>query len=468
MSQDVIIIAVPAAAPSSLDAPASSGVWQRLLGDCLLVGGSTAVCHVLAAASSLLLRALLDPAQMGVWQGLKLALNYSSYANLGITKAAARELSVSLGKGDRGAAERGLDVAFTFSTLASLLYALALVIAGCWMLRGKTDTAWMWSVGLWAIAGLVVLNRYASFQVTMLRARIAFGTASQVALVEAGLTLACTGLATWLLGLPGLYIGTALVMLGSLAFLRRCEIPWPRWRWNGAEIVRLIGIGGPILITGAASALFRSMDRLLILAWLDEPEFQLGCYSLALMVGTQLFGLANMLAIPFTPHCSELFGRTGSRREAARLTARASELQIAAMGLLGGLTILLVPPVLGYLLPEYHRGLAAMRISVPGILLLGLTAPLGQYLVAVNRTGRGLIAVAAGAVVGIAGIYTAIRLQLGLDGIALATAVAYSVYWAGLSLVSIFPELTSREACRYVLVTVLGTTPSIILALCLC
>ncbi|MBI3467120.1 MAG: polysaccharide biosynthesis C-terminal domain-containing protein, partial [Planctomycetes bacterium] len=208
-----------------------------------------------------------------------------------------------------------------------------------------------------------------------------------------------------------------------------------------------------------------SLDRLLILAWLDEPEYQLGCYSLALMVGTQLFGLANMLSIPFTPHCSELFGRTGSRREAARLTARASELQIMAMGLLGGLTILLVPPVLGYLLPEYHRGLAAMRLSVPGVLLLGLTAPLSQYLVAVNRPQRGLIAVAIAAIVGIAGNYAAVRLGAGLEGIALATGIAYGVYWAVLSTVSICQELTPREAGRYAVVTVLGTSPSVIIAL---
>jgi O-antigen/teichoic acid export membrane protein len=106
-----------------------------------------------------------------------------------------------------------------------------------------------------------------------------------------------------------------------------------------------------------------------------------------------------------------------------------------------------------------------MRLSVPGVLLLGLTAPLGQYLVAVNRPQRGLIAVAIAAAVAVGGNYAAIRLGAGLEGIALATGAAYGVYWAALSVVSICQELTRREACRYAAVAGLAVFPSVVLAL---
>ena len=43
-------------------APASG--WRRLAADWIVVGGATGVCHVLGACTSLLLRVLLDPAQM--------------------------------------------------------------------------------------------------------------------------------------------------------------------------------------------------------------------------------------------------------------------------------------------------------------------------------------------------------------------------------------------------------------------
>ena len=88
-------------------APASTAIhvapvtgWRRLARDLAAVGGSTAVCHLLGVANSLLLRAALSPSQMGVWQGLKLLLGYANYANLGASKGAARELSIALGHGD--------------------------------------------------------------------------------------------------------------------------------------------------------------------------------------------------------------------------------------------------------------------------------------------------------------------------------------------------------------------------------
>ena len=90
--------------PTPIAAPLSG--WRRMLGDWLLVGSATAVCHVLGAATSLLLRMLLSPAQMGIWQALKLLLSYGNYANLGISKGAAREFNVALGSGQTAAARR--------------------------------------------------------------------------------------------------------------------------------------------------------------------------------------------------------------------------------------------------------------------------------------------------------------------------------------------------------------------------
>ena len=72
--------------------------WRRMMADWRMVGGATAVCQVMGAATSLLLRVLLDPAQMGIWQTLKLLLNYGNYANLGISKGAVREYTIALGR----------------------------------------------------------------------------------------------------------------------------------------------------------------------------------------------------------------------------------------------------------------------------------------------------------------------------------------------------------------------------------
>ena len=133
---------------------------------------------------------------------------------------------------------------------------------------------------------------------------------------------------------------------------RRAAVPLT-WAWDTREIRRLIAIGSPMLLAGTVSTLFRSLDKLMILGYLSDREFQLGCYSVALMVTTQLYGLANMLSIVMGPRYGEAFGKSGSRSEVARLAARATELQSAAMSLPSALAIVAAPPI----------GLAVARVS---------------------------------------------------------------------------------------------------------
>ena len=129
--------------------PAPVTGWRRLLGDWMVVSGATAVCHAVGAVTGLLLRMLLDPAQMGIWQGVKLFLSYGNYANLGISKGAAREFTVALGRDDTQGAKHGLDLAFTVNTLTSVFYGALLIGAGAWLgLSGGGAWAGSWATGL--------------------------------------------------------------------------------------------------------------------------------------------------------------------------------------------------------------------------------------------------------------------------------------------------------------------------------
>ena len=436
--------------------------WRRMFADWLTVGSATAVCHVLGGATSLLLRLLLSPAQMGVWQALKLFLSYGNYANLGISKGAAREFNVALGSGHTAAARRGLNLAFTVNTITSLLYAAVLLGVAAWITL-SSDGLWAnaWALGLAAVGGLTVLTRYVTFHVTILRTKQAFATTSQLSIIEAALTLVVCGLATWRWGLAGLYAGTLVVLLVSLIFVRRHAGATLRWAWQTAEIRRLMGIGVPILLAGAVSSLFRSLDKLMILGYLSDREFQLGCYSLAVMVGSQLFGLGNMLAMVMGPRYGESYGRWGDRRAVAGLAARASELLAAAIALPAALAVLAVPPLLAWLLPDYRTGLAPMVWLVPGVVALVLALPGSQYLVAVGRQRRALAAVLIAVALAALGNHLALRGGYGLIGVAAATAAGYAVYYVLVVAVSIWGELDGPERVRYLAMLALALGPTL-------
>ncbi len=444
---------------TSADAPVSG--WRRAFGDWLVVGSATTVCHGLGIATSLLLKVLLSPAQMGIWQAMKMFLSYGNYASLGISKGAVREFNVALGTGDTSAARRGLHLAFTVNTLTSLLYAAVLVGVGIWIAAGDGAWAGGWGLALAAAGVMAVVGRYVSFHVTILRTKQAFAATSQLSIIEGLLTLGLCIPAVWYFGLPGLYAATLAVMLCSLAFILRHSGMSLRWAWDMAETRRLIGIGGPILLAGAAASLFRSLDKLMILGYLNDREYQLGCYSLALMVGAQLFGLGNMLSMVMGPRYGELFGRSGDRRAVARLAARASELHAAAMALPAALALIAAVPLLRWLLPAYQAGLAPIDWLAPGAVALVLALPASQYLVAVGRQRRALVVVLIATAVAALGNHLALRTGYGLTGVAAATAVGYAVYFVSAVSVSFWIELDAAARLRYVLTHILALGPTL-------
>ncbi|HJT30509.1 MAG TPA: lipopolysaccharide biosynthesis protein [Pirellulales bacterium] len=428
--------------------PAPVTGWRRLFADIATVSVSTIACQAIGVATSLLLRVALSPAQMGVWQGLKLLLSYANYANLGISKGAARELAIARGHGNLAAAERGLDLAFTFNTLTSVVYAGGLLATAGWMIY-STGEANAWSIGLAALALLVVLQRHLTFHVTILRCRQAFALTAQLALIEAALTLAVAGAASWRWGLPGLYAGTTLVILATLATIRWRGVRPFRWAWDAGEIRRLVAIGGPILAGSVMATLFQSLDKLMILGCSQNRAFELGCYSTSLLVTGQVYGLANMLSIAMLPRYGELFGKSGCRQQTARLAARFSEFLAAtsAAAAIGAMQI--APPILDRWLPDYRPGLAPLAYLLPGVVAWAMVLPLNQYLVAVGHERRALLALGLATGLGACGDYLALHGGHGLIGVAIATSLAYTGCYLFTLAISLWPQLSSADRRRY-------------------
>ena len=255
------------------------------------------------------------------------------------------------------------------------------------------------------------------------------------------------------------------MLVGSLLFLHCWGAERFVWAWDRREIGRLIGIGGPILLAGAVTTLFQSLDKLMILAYSTDREFELGCYSLSLLVSGQIFGLANMLSLVMGPRYGELFGRVGRRREVAMMAARASEVQAAALAILAGVAIVAAGPVLGRMLPDYRPGLAPALWLVPGAVALGLSLPANQYLVAVGHERRALAALVAATAVAAVGNHLALTLGYSLVGVAISTSLSYGASYLLIVAISIWPELDRAARERYFMVTLCALLPSLTTAM---
>lgn len=448
-------------------APAIAPVrgWRTALADSFVVGGATLICQALGVVTSIAFRALLDPAQIGIWQGLKLALEYGNYASLGVSKGATRELTIALGSGDRARADRLAHLGFTFNMLTSVSYsALMLLAAGTIWYTSATSYPLAWSCGLAGMALLAILQRHVSFDVTVLRAQQAFRSTSLLNLLEAACMLIVGASAVWLWGLPGLYLATGVTLLASWRLLYHVRRRAYRWHWDAAEIGRLATIGAPILLIAVCGTAMRSLDRWLILGFSPDREFELGVYSLALLVTTQLSGVANVFAIVMGPRYGELLGSSGQTAVVARLAARLTEVKALAMLLPGIATMTIGPLVLVALLPGYEAGLSAMLIRVPGVVARALAIPANQLLITIDHQRRALAAMIPPFIVGLLAAWYAHRQGWGLIGIAWAMTASDLVYLAVQAAVAFCRALRPTQQFRYAGMLLLGIVPLLILA----
>lgn len=457
------------ASPVGLLAPRATSAedrsWRSVVRDGSLVGGGTIATQVLGVATALLLRALLSPAQMGLWQGLKLVLAYAGFVNLGVTKAAAREVTIARGRERAIEAQQSRNLAFSFSIATTLVYALALTVAAAWVWsQGESTTRLLWAIGLVSMAAVCLAQRFLTFHIVMLRAERQFATAARLAILEAVLTLGICGAATWAWGLYGLLGGCLSVSLIGGWVARRMTTNQPGWAWNIRDVMPLIAIGLPIVLTGLVMTLFQSVDKLMVLAYLPDGAYQLGIYSTALLVTTQLSGVANILATTMAPRYGEMYGRWNCERKVAALAAGATELHAALSALAAGVALVAGGPVLAWLLPNYAAGLPALGWLIPGSLALAVSLPATQYLVTIKRQNRGLFSACMALGVAALGNYVALSAGWGLLGVAAATCISQALFAVFVIGGSFWNALRWQRRVRYV-AAVLGIVfPTLLVA----
>jgi O-antigen/teichoic acid export membrane protein len=214
---------------------------------------------------------------------------------------------------------------------------------------------------------------------------------------------------------------------------------------------RLTAIGLPMLISGVLSSLFRSLDKLMILFFMTDGAYELGCYSAALLVATQLYGIANQLAMVGAPRYAEAWGNTNNRTSVAELVVRNSLLMAWALAGAGLLAVAVATPLLTWFLPAYATGLPALAWLAPGVAAAGLALPLTNYLATVDRQGRSLTVLAGATLCSALALRIVLSNGGGLPAVALTMSGASVVYLIALARTSIWVELEEGDRWRYAL-----------------
>lgn len=399
------------------------------LGVFLIANG---VQQVGALLSMALVGRWLGPTDTGLWILAATIVRYMAFAPLGVTAAQVVVIPVALGQGDTERARRVGDVAFWWAVSVGSLVAVG---AGVFVYAGSVTPKQL-AIAIGAVIGL--LMQLQLHWRTLSRAFGHFYVASLVHLLNGVCLLGLVAPAAQWGGLGWAFVALAVSSGGPSLVANGC-LPRARLPRDLRLVIELLRVGLPIMLVNITFIFLLTLDRLVIAKFMDEET--LGFYMPAVVVGTAVTAVPQVVTTYMYTRMGQRFGKTGDARmlfQDGLKLAGMMQLWSAAVG--GGL-LLVGPGLISRYLPGYESGIGPARMMALASVAAAWQFAFQPVLVFLKRVwlylGVLLASLAVGAVLAVA----AVRGGHGLTGVATAMLACYV-------LLSVLVTVAAVWACR--------------------
>lgn len=388
---------------------------------------------------SLMIPVLFSPAQLGIWNLMNVLVSYGEKMQLGLLDGMNKAIPLMRGESRDERTQVMKDSVFWMTLM---LAAVGGVLA--WLSSAFAPLAY--APALKIVAVIVFLQLPFSYLFSLLRVDNRYALISRGV---AGLSIVSTALIPLLAfrsddpltgGLLGLAAAYAVIVLVWFVFGRYRFA----WQLNGAALREALRLGVPIKMLGVVDAIFLSVDRWVIAAFLNEAI--LGHYALALMVSGLLSLIPGSVASVVYTRMLERYAVDQDPRAAGTLFLAPFRALAALMLLLSACAIVAVPVIIVVLLPRYGAAIPLVRTLVGGAFFLSIGLLSATYLTATNRQALMLKIQLGATAFSLIGTLLAVRLGFGVQGVAIVTCVAYAAVGLGYTIPSFWLVCRDRAS----------------------
>lgn len=399
------------------------GIKEQIIRDTVWYATRVALAQLALFIGGFAVARFLGPAHYGLWNGFQLILLYASYSQLGIVNALNRELPLQRGKGEFAQAER-IRSATLGGVLMTALVAGVAILAYSTIATSRHSSLVIFSLRF--VGLLVVLQQIYTYSEICFRTTHEFGIVSKLRLYRTILDISSAVLLTYLFDLIGRLWAAILASGGILAYIFwRHPVPF-RPAFDPKTVVKLMAIGFPIMLVGLLSGMYQSIDRVLILAFLNETH--LGYYAIGLTAVSALNILPGVTGEILYPRFAERYGATNNPSQLKEYVLTPTYVLAHLLPILQGMMYLLIPFVILIALPQYIPAIRPARILIWGSFFLAVAGFASDFLNTINKQIINLMAQIASLAIAICSTYVVLRLGWGIQGVALATVFTSLLY----------------------------------------
>jgi len=364
---------------------------------------------------------VLGPTLWGVWLGAKLVLVYGVTLQLGVRDGMHREVPILRGRKNVEKQASVINATFSFSLVAATVVSLG-VLLSTFILRLTPEL----KISLRFIAGMIFLMYIQTFYAILFRVYNEFSTVSWLSILD-GLGNVLSVILTLFYGLMGFLWGQLLRLVVVVGFSYWKSSFTLNWSWNRSVLKALILIGFPIMIINLTEFALTTVDRLLILRFLNSTA--LGLYGLGNLTFTPVLMLLSVGSAIMYTRFGEKYGETSSKATLMRYLKVPMENLALVTPIVVGLIFLALPLFSRVFLPEYSEGIVPARILMFGLLFYAMAVMPGNMLLTLNRQRLRLLILSFSIILNLGLSYAALACGYGIVGVAAGTTLAYFAFF---------------------------------------
>lgn len=403
----------------------------RIIKDTFFYSLSTLTSQVILVIKNLLIASILAPANFGFWKFLQLLSDYCMLSSLGIVEGLRQKIPIHTAKSEQKNVYHIRDVTFTFSLLSSSIYCIISFIIYLFIFnytfihsKGYPNTlpGYLISMNIVIIFTIIYtfLWRYLS-TINM------FNEVSRVKVIVAVLDFGLSVFLAYKFKVAGLVAGLLLTYICAISIISRKDEFRPRFAWNTAETLNLLYLSLPLFLMGLVYKLLTSVDRIIIVKFLDKT--QLGFYGIAL-IASNMF---NLLSLPSShviyPRIIEEFSRSGFIISEA--FKKYILMPVEALSYFIPPAIALVyffmPLIVTKFLPLYVPSIKTIMLLVTGVSFLNLMSFFSFAVITIRKYKVYFFIFFIGIVINLFLMLILIKKGYGIEGVAFSSAISYIV-----------------------------------------
>lgn len=392
---------------------------KNLLQEATLFSTSLFLSRFLLSIRGFIIPKFLGPVEYGIYNGLFIVPDFLIHFHLGSLNALKREIPFCYGKGDFSQAQKIRNIVFT-QYMGTTVIAVLLLFFLTFFLKNHYSAViiyCLWLIGLYILVQALV----DAFWETLLRTDNRFDILSKAEIFKSIFGFILMLVMIWFWRLYGVIASAILSTLLKGGYIYNKTDYRLAWEWDYQELKRLIAIGFPIIVGVVLFALFRSVDQMVIIKYLNSK--QLGYYALALALSKFLLIIQGGSFGILEPKVYQLFGEKEEVQALKPIVLDPMEALTLFYPFIMGLTYIGSPYLIYLFLPHYLPSLTCMHILIVGSFFYIFLEGSYSFIVAINRQNLIVWAVGVGSVCSFGLNTFLIKKDLGIEGVALGSVI---------------------------------------------